>query len=122
AGITALLLASSLYIAGDLLIPLLSKDMQVQLVASAHLGYAAIYIALSFVAFQLDGIFIGVTKSVEMRNATLMALIIFIGSGLWLTLTYGNDGFWIRFIIYVVARDVMLGLYYPNIGRQMAIN
>ena len=122
AGITALLLASSLYIAGDLLIPLLSKDMQVQLVASAHLGYAAIYIALSFVAFQLDGIFIGVTKSVEMRNATLMALIIFIGSGLWLTTAYGNAGLWISFIIYVVARAVMLGLYYPKIGREMAIN
>src|SRR5690606_36810709 len=84
AGIAARLLASSLYITGDPLILLIMKDLQDQLVASAHLGHAAVYIALSFAAFQLDGIIIGVIKSVEMRNATLMALFLFIGSGLWL--------------------------------------
>src|SRR5690606_15174808 len=121
AGITALILACSVYMLSDLLIPLLTKDMQVQAIASAHSLYAAIYIALSFAAFQLDGIFIGVTKSVEMRNATLMALFIFIGSALLLTPPYGNVGLWISFIIYVVARAITLGIYYPKILRGMVI-
>lgn len=121
AGITALLLAGSIYSLSDLLIPLLTKDMQVQAIASAHSLYAAVYIALSFAAFQLDGVFIGVTKSVEMRNATLAALIIFIGSALLLPPSYGNVGLWIAFIIYVVARAIMLGMYYPKILRSMVI-
>lgn len=121
AGITALLLAGSIYSLSDLLIPLLTKDTQVQAIASAHSLYAAVYIALSFAAFQLDGVFIGVTKSVEMRNATLAALIIFIGSALLLTPSYGNVGLWIAFIIYVVARAIMLGMYYPKILRSMVI-
>lgn len=119
AGITALILAGSIYALSDLLIPLLSKDKHVQAIASAHSLYAAIYIALSFAAFQLDGIFIGVTKSIEMRNATLMALFIFISSALLLTSPYGNVGLWVSFIIYVFARAVMLGIYYPRILREM---
>lgn len=119
AGITALLLALSIYVLGDFLIPLLTKDTAVQDIASAHSLYAAIYIAVSFVAFQLDGVFIGVTKSMEMRNATLMALFVFIGSAMFLTARYDNVGLWIAFIIYVIARAVALGLYYPRILRQM---
>lgn len=121
AGITALILASSIYVLSDLLIPLLTKDIHVQAIASEHSLYAAIYIALSFAAFQLDGVFIGVTRSVEMRNATLMALLLFIGSALLLTTPYGNIGLWIAFIIYVVARAVMLGMFYPKILRGMDI-
>src|SRR5690606_1907360 len=120
AGLTALVLASSIYTLSDLLIPLLTKDIQVQAIAITHSPYAAIYIALSFAAFQLDGIFIGVTKSMEMRNATLMALFIFIGFALFLTDTYNNAGLWMSFIIYVVARAVMLGIYYPKILRAIA--
>lgn len=119
AGITAIILAASVYILSDILIPLLTRDTQVQTVAAAHSLYAAIYIALSFAAFQLDGIFIGVTKSVEMRNATLMALFIFIGTALLLTTSYGNVGLWISFIVYVIARAIMLGIYYPKILRGM---
>lgn len=119
AGVTALFLAGSIYSLSDLLIPLLTKDTQVQAIAFAHSLYAAVYIALSFAAFQLDGIFIGVTKSVEMRNATIVALIVFIGSASLLTSPYGNVGLWIAFIIYVIVRAIMLGLYYPAILRNM---
>ena len=117
AGVTALLLAVGVYAFSDFLIPMLSQDLAVQQVASTHRLYAAIYIALSFVAFQLDGVFIGVTKSREMRNATVMALLLFIGSGMWLASAYGNAGLWVGFIIYIVGRAAMLGYYYPRIMR-----
>lgn len=120
AAVTALILASLIYLLSSQLIPLLTKDGQVQAIALAHSGYAAIYIALSFAAFQLDGVFIGVTKSLEMRNATLMALLLFIGAAVLLASAYGNAGLWASFIIYVVARAVMLGIYYPRIMRAMS--
>lgn len=119
AGVTALVLAAGIYVFGDTFISLLTKDIGVQQMASSHLIYAAIYIAFSFAAFQLDGIFIGVTKSKEMRNATVLALLAFITSAYILTPLYGNIGLWFSFILYVIARAIMLGLYYPGILKSI---
>jgi MATE family multidrug resistance protein len=120
AAINACILAVSIYMLNDILIPLLTKDVQVQNIASKHSLYAAIYILLSFAAFQLDGVFIGVTKSKEMRNATVIALIVFISSASLLVKSYGNSGLWLAFIIYVIIRAVALGAYYPKILKNMA--
>ncbi|WP_262249497.1 MATE family efflux transporter [Parapedobacter soli] len=117
AAITALVLACLVYLLGGLLVPLLTKDTQVQAIALAHRSYAAVYIAVSFAAFQLDGVFIGVTKSLEMRNATVAALLVFIGSAVLLAPAYGNAGLWGAFIVYVIVRAVALGAYYPRIMR-----
>lgn len=115
AGLTALLLATLIYSLGPYLIPLLTQDFQVQTLAIEHTFYAAIYISLSFAAFQLDGVFIGVTRSREMRNATILALLIFLFSAYFLVPEFNNSGLWISFIIFVVARALMLGYYYPKI-------
>lgn len=115
AAVTALILAVGIYFGSDVLVPLLTRDVAVQGIALQHSIYAAIYIALSFAAFQLDGVFIGITKSREMRNATIMALLIFIISAWWLADAYANAGLWIAFIIYVVARAILLGYYYVRL-------
>lgn len=115
AGGSAVLLALSVFLFSGTVIPLLTKDIQVQTIASNYKNYAAFYILFSFVAFQLDGVFIGVTKSKEMRNATILALIAFIGLGLVLVQYYGNTGLWLSFIFYVVSRGISLGFYYPKI-------
>lgn len=119
AGLTALFLAFTVYGLSSYLIPLLTKETVVQHIASRHSLYAAIYIVFSFAAFQLDGVFIGVTRSKEMRNATLMALVVFIGIATLLVPSYANSGLWIAFIIYVIARAIMLGYYYPRIIRAL---
>lgn len=121
AGATAVLLALIVFLFSDTVIPLLTKDLQVQTIASNYKNYAVFYILFSFVAFQLDGVFIGVTKSKEMRNATIMALIAFLGLGLILVQHYGNDGLWIAFIFYVVVRGFALGLYYPKILKMFDV-
>ena len=117
AGGTAVLLALIVFLFSDTVIPLLTKDAQVQSIASNYKNYAVFYILFSFVAFQLDGVFIGVTRSKEMRNATIMSLIAFLGVGMILVNHYGNAGLWLAFIFYVVVRGIALGAYYPKILR-----
>lgn len=119
AGGTALILALAIYSLSSVLIPLLTRDTEVQNIAASHSIYAAVYILVSFVAFQLDGIFIGVTKSKEMRNATLISLVVFIASALWLIQDNGNTGLWIAFILYVVVRGISLGAFYPRILKNI---
>lgn len=121
AGITAIFLALAVFLFSDPAIRLLTKDMQVQAIASNYKNYTVFYILFSFVAFQLDGVFIGVTKSKEMRNATLMALVAFIGVGLILVHFYENTGLWLAFIFYVVVRGFTLGFYYPKILQHFEI-
>lgn len=119
AGFTSVVLSSIIWLFSDVFISLLTVDAEVQSVASQHSGYAAVYVLFSFVAFQLDGVFIGVTRSREMRNATLIALFFFISSGLLLTNYYGNAGLWSAFIGYVICRALALGAYYPAIIRDI---
>lgn len=118
AGITAVVLALGIIVFSPFTIGLLTKDADVQKVAMEHAVYAGIYILLSFVAFQLDGVFIGATKSKEMRNSTLISFIILVGVGTVMMQYYGNAGLWISFVVYVVARGIFLGLYVPKIMRE----
>ena len=121
AGGTAVVLSLLVFLFSDAVIPLLTKDFQVQTIASDYKNYAVFYILFSFVAFQLDGVFIGVTKSKDMRNATIIALVAFIILGLILVNSYGNAGLWLAFIFYVIARGVALGAYYPRVKKMFDI-
>lgn len=119
AGITAVVLGLGIMLFAPYVITFIAKDPQVQAIAEQHAIYAGIYIVVSFVAFQLDGVFIGATRSKEMRNTSILSLIVLIGVGTLLTQYYGNVGLWISFIIYVIVRGVSLGLYMPKLVREL---
>lgn len=119
AGITAVVLGLGIMLFAPSVITFIAKDPQVQAIAEQHAIYAGIYIVVSFVAFQLDGVFIGATRSKEMRNTSILSLIVLIGIGTLLTQYYGNVGLWISFIIYVIVRGVSLGLYMPKLVREL---
>ncbi|HLW14523.1 MAG TPA: MATE family efflux transporter [Flavobacteriaceae bacterium] len=118
-GITAVVLGLGIMLFAPSVITFIAKDPQVQAIAEQHAIYAGIYIVVSFVAFQLDGVFIGATRSKEMRNTSILSLIVLIGIGRLLTQYYGNVGLWISFIIYVIVRGVSLGLYMPKLVREL---
>ncbi|WP_207910340.1 MATE family efflux transporter [Anseongella ginsenosidimutans] len=115
AGGTALLLALMVWTFGRPAISFLTRDAGVQEIAGQHLSYAAIYIAISFFAFQLDGVFIGAIRSREMRNASIASLLLFIGLEIVLTSWTHNNGLWLAFIAYVFIRGITLYLYLPRL-------
>ncbi len=117
AALSAICLAGICFFAGSFLIALLAKDPQVQEIAAMYVPFAAIYILVSFMAFQLDGIFIGMTKTKEMRNSTLISLVGFVGISIILQSYWDNQGLWIAFITYVLLRALSLGAYFIKIVR-----
>lgn len=119
AALTALLLALLFYFCGAHFIGWLTQDREVQAIARTFNTMATLYIFSSFAAFQLDGIFIGVTQTRAMRNATLLALAVFVSLSLLLTPQWANHGLWLAFISYVIVRAIGLGAYYPGLLRQM---
>src|SRR5690606_41627254 len=84
------------------------------------LPWAVLNGCLGFAAFQLDGIFIGTTRTREMRSAALPALAIFLGTSWPLTHWLSNQGLWLSFTVYVVARAMTLAAYYPRLLRALA--
>lgn len=108
-----------LLVFGPLAINALTPHETIRQQALAYLPYAAAYILLSFMAFQLDGIFIGATASRAMRNAALASLLVFLASAWPLALWLGNQGLWLAFITYVVARAMSLGIYLPQLRRSI---
>src|SRR5690625_6267436 len=99
AGGTAFLLGAGIIVFAPWAVQLLTREPAVQKIAEGHAYYAGIYIMFSFVAFQLDGIFIGATRSKEMRNASILSLFILIVAGTILTSCCGNTGMWITFLV-----------------------
>lgn len=115
AGVSALILSLSLLVFGHLFIQALTSDAELQHIANSHAHFAAFYVFVSFVAFQFDGVFVGVTNSKAMRNSTVIALICMLVTGYVLTPLLANIGLWLALIVFVIARGVVLAIDYPKI-------
>jgi MATE family multidrug resistance protein len=119
AAATAVLLALLIACFGNLAIAALTNIDAVRVAAADTLGWAALYVLLSFAAFQLDGIFIGATHTREMRNASFVSIAVFMLAWWWLAPVYGIHGLWCAFVIYVCARALALAAYYPRLVRAL---
>jgi MATE family multidrug resistance protein len=119
AGCTALGLAVIAIVLGERGVSLLTALSDVQEQASLVLPLASIYVFLSFAAFQLDGIFIGTSRTRAMRNASLLSTTVFVLATFPLSSRFGNHGLWWAFVLYVVVRAVALGVQYPALRRAL---
>lgn len=111
--ISAMLLSMSVALGGGAAVRALTDLAEVRQASDQFLPYAAVYILLSVGAFQLDGIFIGTTRTKAMRNASIASFAGFLGLSLILTPFYLNQGLWVSFVGYVVLRAACLGVQMP---------
>ncbi|MDO9475784.1 MAG: MATE family efflux transporter [Pseudohongiella sp.] len=119
--VCALGLAAVIVFAGNSLVPLISQHESVIAAAATSLPFAAMYVALAFAAFQLDGIFIGTTRTREMRNASVVSALVFFMLSLVLMLQWQLAGLWLAFIGFVILRAICLVWYFPALRRSIAL-
>ena len=115
----ALALGALIWLGGPFVIDLLSVDPAVRDVGRAYLPYAALAPVIGFAAYQMDGIFIGTTRTAEMRNAGLLSVALYIAAHFALVPWLGATGIWVAFLFFYAFRAVALGLYYPRILRHI---
>jgi MATE family multidrug resistance protein len=112
----ALTMSLAYALLGPTAIDMLTADATVRALARTYLPWAALAPLVSVWAFQLDGIFIGATRTAEMRNAMLASLAIFLVA--WWTLRpYGNHGLWASLYVHYAARTGTLLYYLPRLAR-----
>ncbi|MCZ6605397.1 MAG: MATE family efflux transporter [Alphaproteobacteria bacterium] len=88
--------------------------------AGYYLFWLYISPLVSVWSYQLDGIFIGTTRSREMRNGMVISLAVFLGLMAILPGIWGVHGMWIALLGFMATRAVTLGFWLPRIDRAMA--
>lgn len=110
---------SALYAAaGGTLIDVLTTLPEVRADARAYLPWMVLAPLVAVGAFHLDGVFIGTTRTVELRNSMFVAVVCFAVT-VWLTLDrLGNHGLWLAMTVFMVARTGLLAARYPGLERR----
>jgi MATE family multidrug resistance protein len=104
---------------GNPLIDFLTTVPEVRATAYEHLPWAALTALSGFLAFHMDGVFIGATWSHAMRNRMVMA---FAGYCLALALlvpAFGNHGLWASLNVFLVLRGLLLLHRLPGLRDRM---
>ena len=103
---------------GYWIIDLLTINEEVRATARIYLVWAALVPVTGVMAYQLDGIFIGATRTADMRNMMLISLIFYLALWAMLTPVYGNHGLWASIVIFVGLRALTLGIRYPALVQS----
>jgi MATE family multidrug resistance protein len=117
AGVLALFVSAAFWAGGLLLIQFMTATPSVQEAARDLLPWAVLAPVADVACFQLDGIFIGATRTADMRNMMLVSLIVFLAASTVLTPALGNSGLWASLILFYAVRALTLGLRYPSLER-----
>ena len=93
---------------------------EVRQAAMLYLPWLVLSPLVSVWSFQLDGIFIGATRTAEMRNAMIFSLAVFLLACWVLIPLLGNHGLWLAFTLFMLVRAMSLGAFYPRLERSLA--
>ncbi len=116
-GVVALVMMAGFWWLGPWIIDLMAKDTAVQETARLYLPWMVAMPLLLLGLVMFDGIFIGATRSADMRNMMAVSTAIYF-IAVWLLMDpLGNHGLWLALGIANVARGVTLGMRYPALER-----
>ncbi len=112
-GVLALGLSLIFWFAGTAFIDLLTVSEDVRETARIYLPWAALTPFAGFACFQLDGIFIGATRTGDMRNSTFISVAVYLAAWAVLTPVFANHGLWAS------LRTITLGALFPRLARSV---
>jgi MATE family multidrug resistance protein len=117
---SALVLAAGFWIVGPFVIDVMAKDPAVQEAARLYLPHMVAAPLLGALAWMLDGVFIGATRTQDMRNMMILSFLGYCGLVLLLLPSFGNHGLWMAMNGFFILRGVSLAFRYPALERVAA--
>ncbi len=116
--VTSLVISAGFYLAGPYVIDVLTTAESVREMARIYLVWAVIAPVVSFWCYLLDGVFIGATRTSEMRNAMIVSLAVYLTAWYYLAEQFDNHGLWLSLHVYFIARAVSLAAYLGRVFQQ----
>ena len=113
--VTALLYSLVYLFLGEKIIKLFTNDPLILKEAFNHLPWLILSPIISVWSFHLDGVFIGATRTREMRNAMIYSFLIFLISLYILIPIWENHGLWAAYMIFMIFRTLTLCYFYKNV-------
>ena len=104
---------------GSLIVGLITNIESVRETADVYLPWLALSPLVCVWPFLYDGVYIGMTRSVEMRNSMLLAMIVFFITTQFSVESMANHGIWLGITIFMAVRGLALAFWYVGIEREL---
>jgi MATE family multidrug resistance protein len=117
--VAAAVMALCFVLFGGMIVDAMTTSEAVRAQARVFLPYLVGLPVLACAAFMLDGIFIGATRSRDMRNMMALSFVVYVVCVWALEPALGNHGLWMAMLISFVARALTLGARYPALERSV---
>ena len=114
---TVAALAILFALAGGAVVDAMAADEGVREAARRYLPWMVAAPILGVAAWMLDGVFIGATRSRDMRDMMILSFAVYVAALLVLLPPFGNHGLWAALMVSFVARGATLGARYPALER-----
>ena len=109
--------ALCVWVFGPAMIDLMTTSEEVRAEARIYLPWMIAAPVLGVASWMLDGIFIGATRTADMRNMMVISAAVYAVAVWVLVPLYGNHGLWMALLISFVVRGVTLAVRYPALER-----
>ena len=113
--IIAVVISVTYLVLGEAIIDLMTTEMQVRETAKSYLWLIIILPIIGFPSWILDGIFIGATRTRDMRNGMIISFVLYLVTLLILFPSFQNHGLWIALYVLFIARAFTLGIKYLDL-------
>ena len=118
-GAVSLIYATVYLLFGSQLFKVFSDDATLFLSGKDLIFYMIIFPIVSFASYIWDGVFVGLTATVSMRNAMLLSLLMFILTFYALPVNMDGSHIWIAMCAFMIYRAAFQYWYYLQKGIRM---
>ena len=116
--ITAVIVSLVFALTGPMIITIMTTEPMVRIEAMNYLWWVVLVPIIGGPSWFLDGIFIGATKTKEMRNGMIISFFFYVIALVITIPTMGNAGLWLSLYILFILRALTLGVKYPSLERM----
>ncbi len=106
------------WVFGPAIIDRMTTAVDVRAEARIYLGWIAIAPVVGVASWMLDGIFIGATRTRDMRNCMIISTALYAVTVVLFVEWFGNAGLWAALMMFNFYRAVTLGSRYPALERE----
>lgn len=108
------------WMGGYFIISLLTGIEEVRQGADEYLIWLVIAPVFCVWPFLYDGVYIGMTRTVEMRNFMIISMSVFFLVAYFTTKAFDNHGLWLALMVFMLIRGLTLGLWFRRIEVQVS--